>query len=115
MALLLAASLAQAHASASTPVFELVEALAHPVIDKTRAHSQPGGPNNGFEGGLYLKTEEDGLYHLFPSECMQDMKGVPWDIHMQSHHWQSPDGVNNWTRKELIYDSSGSVVIHHHL
>ena len=108
MALLPATLLAVIHASSTPPAFELVEALAHPVIDKTRTHSQPGGPNNGYEGGLYMKTEADGFYHLFPSECMNDMKGVRWDIHMQSHHWESPDGVNNWTRKELIYDSSGA-------
>ena len=34
-----------------------------------------------------------GLYHLFPTECMSDMKGVAWDIHTMSHHWTSPDGA----------------------
>jgi len=63
---------------------------------------------HGFEGGLYLRTEEDGVYHLFPSECMNDRKGLPWDVHMRSHHWTSPDGIHNWTRGELIYDSSAN-------
>jgi hypothetical protein len=85
------------------PKFELVQALDHPVISsnvgKDRHHI-----NNGFEGGLYTKTE-DGKYHLFPTECMSDMPGVPWDIHTMSHHWVSPDGINNWTMAELACTS----------
>lgn len=95
-------------AAPAGPVFELHQALDKPVIGSALAHSKPGGPNSGFEGGLYFKTA-DGMYHNFPSECMLDRKGVPWDIHMQSHDWVSPDGVSNWTRGALIYDSSGKM------
>ena len=56
-------------------------------------------------GGLYTKTP-DGKYHLFPTECMSDMPGVPWDIHTMSHHWTSPDGVHNWTLGALAFNSS---------
>ena len=91
----------------SKPVFELVQALDHPVI--THADVAPQQPTNGggFEGGLYTKTEEDGLYHLFPTECMQDQPGVAWDIHTESHHWVSPNGVTNWTMRESVFNSSG--------
>eukprot|EP00039_Didymoeca_costata_P017169 m.316260 g.316260 ORF g.316260 m.316260 type:complete len:369 (+) comp16501_c0_seq17:43-1149(+) len=97
----------QTHA-VDTPDFELVKALPYPVINSTRAHMWPGAPNSGFEGGLYFRTS-DGKYHLFPSECMLDRKGVPWDVHMESHHWTSPDGINNWIREELIYNSSANM------
>ena len=40
---------------------------------------------------------------------MLDRPKVPWDIHMESHDWTSPDGVTNWTRGEMIYDSSGKM------
>eukprot|EP01050_Picozoa_sp_SAG11_P032977 SAG11_NODE_10977_length_793_cov_1.038961_2_plen_98_part_01 len=40
---------------------------------------------------------------------MLDRKGTPWDIHMESHDWTSADGVSNWTRGALIYDSSGKM------
>jgi hypothetical protein len=51
----------------------LVEALDRPVIDAVmgKAHHI----NNGFEGGLYTKTD-DGIYHLFATECMLDMPKV---------------------------------------
>ena len=28
---------------------------------------------------------------------------------MQSHDWVSPNGVSNWTRGAMIYDSSGKM------
>eukprot|EP01079_Euglenida_sp_SAG-EU17-18_P011454 gene11455-2084_t len=37
---------------------------------------------------------------------MSDMPGVPWDIHTESHHWTSPDGISNWTMGELVFNSS---------
>ena len=91
---LLLASCCAGAASAATstppePLFELQSALAEPVIDKARAHALPRGPNSGFEGGLYFRAA-DGVYHLFPSECMLDRPKVPWDIHMESHDWTSP-------------------------
>ena len=54
MLLLLLAPLATALA----PVFELHAALDAPVIDRALARAQPGGPNSGFEGGLYFKTSD---------------------------------------------------------
>ena len=108
--LLLASCSGAASAAASTPpepLFELHSAVAEPVIDRARAHALPGGPNSGFEGGLYFRAA-DGVYHLFPSECMLDRPKVPWDIHMESHDWTSRDGTN-WTRGEMIYDSSGKM------
>ena len=45
-------------ATALAPVFELYAALDAPVIDRALAHAQPGGPNSGFEGGLYFKTSD---------------------------------------------------------
>ena len=39
-------------------MFELHAALDAPVIDRALAHAQPGGPNSGFEGGLYFKTSD---------------------------------------------------------
>ena len=102
------AGAASAGTSTPEPLFELQSALAEPVIDKARAHALPRGPNSGFEGGLYFRAA-DGVYHLFPSECMLDRPKVPWDIHMESHDWTSPDGVTNWTRGEMIYDSSGKM------
>jgi hypothetical protein len=67
----------------------------------------PNIPPSSFDctGGLYTKTV-DGLYHLFPTECMSDMPKVAWDIHTESHHWVSPDGVTNWTQHELTFNSS---------
>lgn len=101
---------ALAAAEDATPVFRLHTALDAPVIDSALAHAQPGGggPNSGFEGGLYFRTS-DGRYHLFPSECMLDRPKVPWDIHMESHDWSSADGVHNWTRGALIYNSSAAM------
>lgn len=89
-------------------IFELYKALDQPVIGKTEAHAKPGGPNSGFEGGLYFR-DSVGVYHLFPSECMLDRPKVPWDIHMESHDWTSPDGVHNWTRGAMIYNSSAKM------
>ena len=40
---------------------------------------------------------------------MLDRPKVPWDIHMESHDWSSDDGVHNWTRGALIYNSSGAM------
>ena len=40
---------------------------------------------------------------------MQDMKGRAWDIHMESHHWISPDGISNWTQREQLYSSSAKI------
>eukprot|EP00666_Eupelagonemidae_sp_cell4sb_P018077 gene18077-biopygen2526 len=37
---------------------------------------------------------------------MSDMHGVAWDIHTESHHWTSPDGISNWTMGELAFNSS---------
>jgi hypothetical protein len=51
-----------------SPQFDLLQALDHPVISKSVGEDKYK-INNGFEGGLYTKTE-DGVYHLFPSECM---------------------------------------------
>eukprot|EP01043_Picozoa_sp_COSAG02_P054268 COSAG02_NODE_6120_length_3785_cov_2.818231_2_plen_327_part_00 len=59
----------------------------------------------GAQGGLYFR-DASGLYHLFPSECMLDQPHVAWDIHMESHDWTSPDGIHNWTRGSLLYNSS---------
>jgi hypothetical protein len=91
----------------SQPVFELYQSLDAPVIDSEIAHAQSGGgaPNSGFEGGLFFR-DATGLYHLFPSECMLDQPHVAWDIHMESHDWTSPDGIHNWTRGSLLYNSS---------
>ena len=67
------------------PAFELVRSLDHPVIsDKVGRDIYK--INSGFEGGLYTKTP-DGIYHLFPTECMSDIPHVAWDIHTMSHHW----------------------------
>ena len=90
------------------PAFELVQALSHPVISLPQTAAQQPTNHGGFEGGLYTKTVEDGLYmyHLFPTECMSDMVGVAWDIHTESHHWVSPDGVHNWTMAGLAFNSS---------
>lgn len=101
-------TLAPLAAAPHAPVFRLHTALDAPVIDSALAHSQPGGPNSGFEGGLFFKTS-DGRYHLFPSECMLDRPKVPWDIHMESHDWSSDDGVHGWARGALIYNSSGKM------
>lgn len=99
-------ALSFAAAAFPVPKFELMQALDHPVISsdigKDLYHI-----NNGFEGGLFTK-ESDG-YHLFPTECMSDMPGVPWDIHTESHHWTSPDGINNWTMRDLAYNSSAKL------
>ena len=67
------------------PAFELVKSLDRPVISDTIGRDRYK-INNGFEGGLYSKTQ-DGTYHLFPTECMSDMPHVAWDIHTMSHHW----------------------------
>lgn len=64
------------------PQFELVKALDQPVISQSTGIRH--GINNGFEGGLYTKSV-DGMYHLFPSECMDDMPGAAWDIHMERY------------------------------
>ena len=37
---------------------------------------------------------------------MLDQPHVAWDIHMESHDWTSPDGIQNWTRGSLLYNSS---------
>ena len=55
----------------------------HARVYRTRA--RPIATNRG---GLYTKTP-DGMYHLFPTECMSDIPGVAWDIHTESHHWTS--------------------------
>ena len=104
-ALAVAPALSSATPAAAAPVFELYKALRRPVIDRALAHSYPGAPNSGFEGGLYFKTP-DGKYHLFPSECMLDTPKVPWDIHMESHDWVSDDGATGWKRGAMIYNSS---------
>ena len=108
MPLAFATIVAAAAAAPATPIFELHHALDAPVIDKALAMEYAGAPNSGFEGGLFFRAP-DGLYHLFPSECMLDRPKVPWDIHMESHDWVSPDGFSNWTRGAMIYDSSGKM------
>ena len=50
-----------------------MRAHSGPVIGAAQGHAEK--IYNGFEGGLYTKTLNDGLYHLFPTECMSDMKG----------------------------------------
>ena len=67
------------------PAFELVQSLDHPVISD-KVGRDVYKINSGFEGGLYSKTP-DGVYHLFPTECMSDIPHVAWDIHTMSHHW----------------------------
>ena len=52
-------------ARARPPVFRLVTALDAPVIDSALAHAQPGGPNSGFEGGLFFRTS-DGQWRATP-------------------------------------------------
>jgi len=37
---------------------------------------------------------------------MSDIPGVAWDIHTESHHWTSPDGISNWTQGAAIFNSS---------
>jgi len=95
------------HALEGAPEFELWQTLPAPVIGEAVGKGEHG-IMHGFEGGFFLRTEEDGMYHLFPSECMDDRKGLPWDVHMESHHWVSADGRTNWTRQELTYESSAS-------
>ena len=62
------------------PAFELVQTLDHPVISLPQTAAQQPTNRGGFEGGLYTKTPEDEVYHLFPTECMSDMPGVAWDV-----------------------------------
>jgi hypothetical protein len=104
--LVLLVSCSAASQPLSPPNFELVRALSQPVIGSTQGKAH--GINDGFEGGLFTKTD-DGVYHLFATECMSDIPDVPWDIHTESHHWTSPDGIHNWTMGELLFNSSSKM------
>ena len=53
------------------------------------------------------------MYHLFPTECMLDMPRVAWDIHTESHHWTSPDGIHNWTMRELAWVALRCAALRH--
>jgi len=91
---------------AAAPNFVLQQALDAPVIGEAQGKAGSSPINHGFEGGLYLKS--GGQYHLFPSECMMDQPEVPWDIHMMSHHWTSPNGLN-WTKGAMVVNSSAKM------
>ena len=69
------------------------------------------GPLNitGIEGSFYTRTS-DGTYHFLSGGEMKAPEGMDYwesDIHMRFDHWQSPDGMNNWTWTAKIYESSG--------
>ena len=69
------------------------------------------GPLNitGIEGSFYTRTT-DGKYHFLSGGEMPAPAGMDYyetDIHMRFDHWQSSDGVTNWTWTSKIFESSG--------
>ena len=86
------------------PKFDVYKYYETPVIGE--AAGKQVGLQQGFEGGFFFKTD-DGKYHLFPTELPGDF--LAWDVHTTSHHWESPDGVHNWTQRELLYNSTSVV------
>jgi hypothetical protein len=95
-------------AAAAPPRFELVSAGASPVLNASQGLAE--GVLHGFEGGLYFaEGPGDGLVrHLFPSECMDDVPGLPWDAHMRGGHFRSDDGGLSWARIGTTYNSSAA-------
>jgi hypothetical protein len=91
--------------SSAPPTFALLSADAHAVINATQGLA--AGIKHGFEGGLYLSSP-DGVRHLFPSECMDDIAGMRWDTHMRGGHYTSEDGARTWQRVGTTYNSSAS-------
>ena len=64
----------------------------------------------GLEGSFYTRTNSDGVYHFLSGGEMKAPKGWSYwetDIHMRFDHWQSPNGVSNWTWTSKLYESSG--------
>ena len=69
-------------------------------------HTKAGPLNiTGIEGSFYTRTS-DGMYHFLSGGRMAAPEGM--DIHMRFEHWQSADGVSNWTWTAKIYESSGA-------
>ena len=95
--------------SSPPPRFELVSADAAPVVGVAQGVAE--GVLHGFEGGLYFAEPGDAgglVRHLFPSECMNDTAGLPWDAHMRGGHFRSADGGQSWARVGTTYDSSAA-------
>eukprot|EP01047_Picozoa_sp_COSAG01_P044155 COSAG01_NODE_3971_length_5480_cov_21.700242_3_plen_353_part_00 len=72
---------------------------------------QQAAPLNitGLEGSFFTRTS-DGIYHFLSGGEMRAPKGMNYpetDIHMRFDHWQSHDGVSNWSWTAKIYESSG--------
>lgn len=91
--------------SAPPPLFTLLSADARAVINATQGLA--AGIKHGYEGGLYFGSS-DGVRHLLPSECLDDIAGMRWDTHMRGGHYTSADGGLSWQRISTIYTSSAS-------
>jgi len=103
------AALARGAAVSAPPRFELASADAAPVVNSSQGLSE--GVLHGFEGGLYFAEPGDAsglVRHLFPSECMDDAPGLPWDAHMRGGHFRSADGGLSWDRVGTTYNSSAA-------
>ena len=86
-----------------------MSADAAPVVGEAQGVAE--GVLHGFEGGLYFAEPGDAgglVRHLFPSECMNDTAGLPWDAHMRGGHFRSADGGQSWARVGTTYDSSAA-------
>ena len=91
--------------ASAPPFFVLLSADARAVVNSSQGLA--AGVLHGFEGGLYFAST-DGSRHIFASECMDDIAGLPWDTHMRGGHYMSTDGGRAWVRVGTTYNSSAA-------